>query len=72
MDFRIHLTQVQHFETIKNNWSPLIPTTQDELEKSLINMVVNCRDQNPEKRMSAVEVNEKLKMLMKKVSLNCI
>ena len=72
LDFCIHLTQVQHFEAIKNNWRPLIPTAQDELDKSLINIVVNCWDQNPEKRMSAVEVNEKLKILMKKVSLNCI
>ena len=28
MVFRVHLTQVQHFEAVKNNWRPLIPTTQ--------------------------------------------
>lgn len=49
VDFRVHLIQVQHFEAVKDNWRPLIPTTQDELEKSLINIVVSCWDQYPEK-----------------------
>ena len=42
MEICANLTQVQHFEPIKNNWRPLIPTTQDELDKSLINIVFNC------------------------------
>ena len=42
IDICANLTQVQHFEAIKNNWRPLIPITQDELDKSLINIVVNC------------------------------
>ena len=72
MVFRVHLTQVQHFEAVKDNWRPLIPTTQDELEKSPVNVVANYWNQYPEKRMSGTEVNEKLKMLLKKVSLNYI
>ena len=43
VDFYVHLTQVQHFEVVKDNWHPLIPTTQDELEKSLVNIIVNCQ-----------------------------
>ena len=41
VDFRVYLAQVQHFEAVKDNWRPLIPTTQDELEKSPVNIVAN-------------------------------